>query len=64
MVNQNFPWRPRKEEKQERQIYYCKFPKSKIVWLNKPETRVANSLFDIGAHSSKGSKQFEQTVMQ
>ena len=43
---------PRKEEKQERQIYYCKFPKSKIEWLNKLETRAANSLFHIGAHSS------------
>jgi len=54
---------PRKEEKQERQIYYCKFPKSKIEWLNKLETRAANSLFHIGAHSSMGSKQFEQAMI-
>jgi len=37
---------PRKEEKQERQIYYCKFPKSKIEWLNKLETR-AETVYSI-----------------
>ena len=39
---------PRKEEKQERQIYYCKFPIGKIEWLNRLETRAADSLFHIG----------------